>query len=124
MRTEDERRRGSVRRQRLDEPARGVLRIAGVGHPRLLGQRHFGQPVEQRAAEAADDTELRKMNMRVDEARKDETAAPIRRRHTGIRRSDVVEVSAGDDSTVSNQQTAVLVADERLRIRRVKDRGA
>ena len=49
--------------------ARGILRVGDIRHARFFGQRHVLEPVEQRPAQRADDPQLGKVDVRVDEAR-------------------------------------------------------
>ena len=91
MRAEDQRRGRAVTRQRVHKFAGDSARVVRLPHADFLGQREAVQPVEQPAAQPADDAQLRKMNVRIDEAGQHDTAAQIvyrdlrmRRAHRGI----------------------------------------
>ena len=72
---EDDRRRRAVREQRVEEVRRGGLGVRRLGVARLGREGVRRQPVEQLAAVARDDVDLRAVHVRVDEARQDQPAA-------------------------------------------------
>ena len=63
-----------MREQGIEKERRRGLGMAGVGMARLGGKGVRRQPVEQLAAVAGDDVELRAVHVRVDEAGHDEAA--------------------------------------------------
>ena len=77
MRAEDQRRGRAVSGQRVHEFAGDSPRVDQVAHADFFGQREALQPFEQPAAQTADDAQLRKVNVRIDEAGQQHTAAKI-----------------------------------------------
>ena len=87
MRAEDQRRGGSVTRQRVHKLAGDGAGVVRFPHADFLGQRVAVQPVEQPAAESADDAQLGEMNVRIDEPGQHDTAAQVVYRDLGMGRA-------------------------------------
>ena len=109
MRAEHERRRRAVRRQRAQEQRRPCPRHTRGRPSAPLPAARLLEPVEQRPPHRADDAQLRKVHVRVDEARKDEPAAPVDRDGAWIRVANVRRIAACDDAAVVDQKPAVFM---------------
>ena len=123
VRAKYERGRRPVRSQRAKKLASRVGGVRDARHSNFLGKRHMLQPVQQRAAERPDDSKLRKVNVRVDEAREQESPAPVGGCRTGMRGSHNVVVAGRENAALVDEQPAVFVTYERSGIADVEIEG-
>ena len=123
MRTENQRRRGAVRGERGDKLSRDGRRISRVGQARFLGQRQLFQPVEQPVSQAAEDADLRKVHVRVDESGQDVTAAQIADRGFRMGLGDGTVIAAVDHFAILNREGSIGIRRPK-RSRRETDSGA
>ena len=101
---EDLRRRGAVRQQRIEETRRALLRHGGIGKA-LFGREGVGiQPVEQAGAVAGDHVQLRRMDVGVDEAGHQQSAAVVFTPPVG---AGVQRLRTGDAAVFVDQQPVV-----------------
>ena len=115
MRAKHQRRGGSMRSQRVHEPAGHAAGVGMIRHARLFGQRAMLQPIQQRPAQSAEHAQLRKMRVRVDEAGQKKAAAQIHGRNTRMRVAKTRIIAARGHAAIADQQTAVGVAFQRVR---------
>ena len=83
-RAEDRGQRRAVGVKLRDQPPRRVLRDRIVGESRLGRKRVTVQPADQLLAITADDIELRKMQVRIDEPRQDQSLAKVHHARLGV----------------------------------------
>ena len=107
MRAEHQRGRRTVRRERCDEPARGVSGVVRHRPSALLPAARCAPASRAATSEAADDAELWIVDVGVDEAGQHEAAAPIVVTAPGSSVRTIVVVAAGDDASVAHEQSAI-----------------
>ena len=103
--------------QAADEVAGHAARVGEVGHARLLRQGALVEPVEERQAQPADHAHLRVVDVRVDEARQQQAAAQVGDGCVRVRGPDVREGPGGADHAVLDEQAAVRLCVQRVRVR-------
>src|SRR5258708_1811313 len=96
--------------------------MRGIGHASFFGQSVKLQPVEESAAEAAGHSQLRKVDMGIDEPWQQAAAAHIAHRDIAMQLMDRVKIPALDDPAAFNQQAAVFVKGKLFRREAVKNR--
>ena len=113
MRAEYQRGCRPVRSQGMQKPPRGGGGVVAVGHPRLFGQRDVIEPIEQSTPHCSDNSELRKMGMRVYQAWNEDAVAPVDCLGVGMGAVDVVVTAARDNPASIDKKGAIVVRDER-----------
>jgi hypothetical protein len=92
-------------RKRLSRPPG----IGNIGHASFFRQRTAIEPFQQLPPECAHNADLRKVNVRIDEAGKQKAAAQIGHRRRGMGGGYGKVLSASSDASILDQQTAVFV---------------
>jgi len=105
--SENQSRRGPVRRQRVNESAGDLARVGFIRHAGLLRKRALFQPIQQAPSQAAEYSKLRKVDVRIDQAGQQKAAPQIGSHRARIRRAKRLKIAAGSDSAVADQQPAV-----------------
>src|ERR1051326_2394114 len=116
MRSEDQRCRRSVGREALQEFSAASARILGLGGTRFFRQCVAVQPIEQRVSEAAENADLRVMDMGIDETGEYVTAAQGANAGCRVRLTDIGIATEIRDPSVLQHQPAIFENLERALI--------
>ena len=101
-------------RQRVHKFARDGARVVRLPHADFLGQRVAVQPVEQPAAQSADDAQLGKMHVRIDEPGQHDAAAQVVYRDLGMVRANGRIVAGSENHAAGQKQCAIGEALQRI----------
>lgn len=113
MRAEYQRGCRPVRSQSMQKAPRGGGGVFGVGHTRFFGQRDVIEPIEQSTPHRSDNSELRKMSMRVYQPWNQDAVAAVDCLDVRMSAVDVVVTAARDNPASIDKKGAIVVRDER-----------
>src|SRR6516162_661096 len=98
----------------MNKFGRHRLRVFRSREFHLLGECVVFEPIEQRVPQAAEDSELRVMDVCIHETRQQEAAAKIARPYSGVGSSQSHIISTGCDAPIFDQQTTIGERFERV----------
>ena len=78
-----------------------------IRHARFLRQSALLQPIKQGVTETSDDTNLRKMDVSIDEPGQQKAAAEIGGCGFGVGVTQAAVIAACGNTTIANQQAAI-----------------